>query len=474
MDGLTQEQQKELVTAEAPLKFVNDFQKALRALNLPPRPTREKMKGDTSKARGIYSAGAKLLGLWPPKLERDAVQAGAADMVKSMLRTTRNAFAHTYVELIFSRITNGYRRFIRADDLVYEVSELCPGLCPTREEVEAESELALAEKDGVEIAQSDFLSHVFSNRLAGLYLIHSMLQPLPQSLELLEKFRRDGRLGLETAQVERSGPLGSVFYSNSRYLNAEDDTTVVPLEIATDLVLLDSRVEVGLLRGDFVDHPKYKGRRVFSAGLNLTHLYHGKISMMFYLTRELGFVNKLYRGLAGATFDPEGPEVTLEKPWIAALEAFAIGGGCQVLLVLDYVIAEEGSYFNLPARKEGIIPGVSPMRFSRFVGERTAQQGILFDSTFPVGAPEARGIVNEVIPSAQMDEAIEKIVSKVTGAGLISAGANRKAIRIGQESRDQFRQYMALYCREQASCHFSPALIGNLERNWNAKNRRLE
>jgi thioesterase DpgC len=247
----------------------------------------------------------------------------------------------------------------------------------------------------------------------------------------------------------------------------------VPLEIATDLVLLDSRVEVGLLRGNFVDHPKYKGRRVFSAGLNLTHLYHGKISMMFYLVRELGFVNKVYRGLAGAVFDPEGPEVTLEKPWIAALEAFAIGGGCQVLLVLDYVIAEEGSYFNLPARKEGIIPGVAPMRFSRFVGERTAQQGILFDSTFPVSSPEARAIVNEVVPSAQMDEAIEKIVSKVTGAGLISAGANRKAIRIGQESRDQFRQYMALYCREQANCHFSPALIDNLERNWNAKNRRL-
>ena len=474
MDGLTQEQRKELVTAGAPLKSVNDFQKALRALNLPPRPTREKMKADTSKAQGIYRAGTRLLGLWPSKLKRDAAQARAADMVKSMLRAARNAFAHTYVELIFSRVTNGYRRFIRAEDLVYEVGELCPGLCPTRREVETESEMALAEKDGVEIAQSDFLSHVFSNRLAGLYLIHSMLQPLPQSQELLEKFRRDGRLSLGTAQVERRGPLGCVFYSNLRYLNAEDDTTLLPLEIATDLVLLDSRVEVGLLRGSLVDHPKYQGRRVFSAGLNLTHLYHGKISMMFYLTRELGFVNKVYRGLAEAAFHSDGPEVTLEKPLIAALEAFAIGGGCQILLVLDYVIAEEGSYFNLPARKEGIVPGVAPMRFPRFVGERNAQQGILFDSTFPVDSSEARGIVSEVVPSAQMDEAIEGIVAKVTGAGLISAGANRKAIRIGQESRDQFRQYMALYCREQASCLFSPALIDNLERNWNAKTRRLE
>lgn len=75
MDGLTQEQRQELLAAGAPLKSVNDFQKALRALNLPPRPTREKMKGDTSKARGIYRAGGKLLDVWPSKPERDAAQA---------------------------------------------------------------------------------------------------------------------------------------------------------------------------------------------------------------------------------------------------------------------------------------------------------------------------------------------------------------------------------------------------------------
>jgi thioesterase DpgC len=268
------------------------------------------------------------------------------------------------------------------------------------------------------------------------------------------------------ARIERRGPLGCVLFNNLRYLNAEDDTTVLPLERATDIVLLDPEIEVGLFRGNPVEHPKYKGRRIFSAGLNLTHLYYGELPLMFYINRDLGFVNKLYRGLADATFDPDGPETTLEKLWVAALEAFAIGGGCQILLVVDYVIAEEGSYFNLPARKEGIIPGVAPLRFSRFVGERMAQQGILFDKTFPVSSPEARGVINEVVPSAQMDEAIDRTAAAITGAGVVSAGANRKALRVGKESRDQLRQYMALYCREQANCHFSPALIANLERHW--------
>ena len=39
------------------------------------------------------------------------------------------------------------------------------------------------------------------------------------------------------------------------------------------------------------------------------------------------------------------------------VEAFAIGGGCQLLLVMDHTLAEDGSFFNLPARKEGIVPG---------------------------------------------------------------------------------------------------------------------
>jgi len=114
--------------------------------------------------------------------------------------------------------------------------------------------------------------------------------------------------------VERRGPLGCILFNNPRRLNAEDDATLLPLEVAADLVLLDSEIEMGLLRGNPMNHPKYQGRRVFSSGLNLTHLYQGKLSLMFYPTRDLGFVNKLYRGLAGENFDPDGPEDTLEKP----------------------------------------------------------------------------------------------------------------------------------------------------------------
>jgi (3,5-dihydroxyphenyl)acetyl-CoA 1,2-dioxygenase len=62
-------------------------------------------------------------------------------------------------------------------------------------------------------------------------------------------------------------------------------------------------------------------------------------------------------------------------------------------------------------------------------------------------------------------------VSSLTDSGLISAAANRHAIRIGQEPLDVFRQYMSVYAIEQARCHLSPALVNNLERHWRSRDR---
>jgi thioesterase DpgC len=70
-----------------------------------------------------------------------------------------------------------------------------------------------------------------------------------------------------------------------------------------------------------------------------------------------------------------------------------------------------------------------------------------------------------------MDEEIERTVARLTDSGMVSAASNRRAFRAGEEPLDAFRRYMAVYAREQAYCHFSPALIANLEKNWGAAAR---
>ena len=160
------------------------------------------------------------------------------------------------------------------------------------------------------------------------------------------------------------------------------------------------------------------------------------------------------------------PTPTTEKPWIAAVETFAIGGGCQYLLVMDYTLAEKSAYMTLPARKEGIIPGLANMRLPRFVGDRITRQAILFDRRLEADSVEGQLIVDEIVPDGQMDGAIERTVSKLTSSGSVSTAGNRKALRVCQESLDDVRRYLASYAHEQVKCHLSPALIRNLEENW--------
>jgi thioesterase DpgC len=329
--------------------------------------------------------------------------------------------------------------------------------------MESERQLKLADKTGVELAQGLLTSDILADPRIGGHLVESMLRPTPLASEHLDELRSTGRVDLGAARVTRHGRAGVLELCNPRHLNAEDGTTLPETEAAVDLVLLDPEIEVGVFRGGVVDHPRYAGQRPFGAGINLTHLYHGRIDFLFYLIRDMGYVNKLYRGLAG------GPE----KLWIAGVEQFAIGGACQLLHVMDHVIAVRGVRMYLPARREGIIPGASNLRLWRSVGDRAARQAILSGRAWTAGEPDADLICDEVVDAEQIDEAVEQRIEALTSSGLVNAAANRSAIRAGQEPLDLFREYMSTYACEQAYCHLSPALVRNLEEHWNADRRSL-
>jgi (3,5-dihydroxyphenyl)acetyl-CoA 1,2-dioxygenase len=137
------------------------------------------------------------------------------------------------------------------------------------------------------------------------------------------------------------------------------------------------------------------------------------------------------------------------------------------------VVAERGCRLYLPARKEGIIPGASNLRLPRSVGDRLARQAILSGLEFEAGVPPAELLCDEVVEQGEMDAAVEARVEALTSSGLINAAANRRALRVGEEPLDIFRQYMATYAREQAHCHLSPALVRNLEEHWSAHQRTV-
>jgi thioesterase DpgC len=128
---------------------------------------------------------------------------------------------------------------------------------------------------------------------------------------------------------------------------------------------------------------------------------------------------------------------------------------------------------TLPARKEGIIPGMANLRLWRFVGDRIARQAVMYERGIPCDSPEGRMIIDRIVPPDQTDAAVAEAINGLTSAGVVSARSNRVAFRAAQEPLDLFRRYAAVYAREQAHCHFSPALIANLEQHWNAAQRKM-
>ncbi len=387
-------------------------------------------------------------------------------------RPSRDRFLKANIESVYGALTDGFKRFVRVEDLVLQAAEAYPGLVPTAGQLAAEAALPLKAKQGLEIDQSLLLAHVLAHPRCGTHLCHAMLLPLPGTQAALAALDAEGFVDLGPVRVERHGRAAHLLSSNPHYLNAEDQGTIAAMEIGVDVATLDPKTTIAVLRGQRVENAKHAGRRIFGSGINLTHLYHGSIPFLWYIQRELGFMHKYLRGVATQDVLPDDVSgAGIEKPWIAVVEGFAIGGHCQILLVMDYVLAATDAFMTLPARKEGIIPGAANLRLPRFTGDRLARQLIQAERRLQCDGPEGKLICDEIVPAADMDAAIKRTVAMLSSAGSVGAIGNRRAFRVAVEPLDLFRRYCAVYAREQAACHFSAALIQNLEQNWGVARR---
>jgi thioesterase DpgC len=448
-------------------------QKAVAAWIKMPSAAAGKFMRDCDTLSRFWKASSDLLVKLPKKPKRSREQQRAAELILSETRRSRELFLKHHGDAIYRKLTKNLSAFKRVDQLCDDAAKLVPGLTPTKKQIDADDGLQ-GERDGVAVDQGIFLAHMLASAESGMHLCHAMLLPKPVATERLAEFATNGMIDFGPARVERKGKAAIVTIQNPRYLNAEDAYTLADTETATDIAILDPMSEICVLRGGKVDHPKYAGRNVFCAGINLTHLYRGMIPYLWYIERDMGVVNKIFRGVA---FGPNGPDEiyggTVEKPWVCQLDTFAIGGGCQYLLAMDYIVAGRDAYMTLPARKEGIIPGAANLRLTRFVGARAARQAIMMDRRFDCDSPEGRMICDVIAPTGEVERAVVKVVDDFTSSGVVSAAGNRRALRVSEEPLDLFRRYMAVYCREQAYCHYSPALIANLEQHWNAASRKI-
>lgn len=449
-----------------------------------PVPARPVAPDRAPHLRGDFDADAAALSRYleglqervdrlPARPDRGEADRRAADRDLTAGRRGRIAFMRTHGERLHRELTDGGRRSARIEELALSAADRVPGLAPTAARLAGERTHVQSAKDGHEIDQGILLWGMLRSPVAGLRIVESMLEPTPRALAALPAFRSAGELDLGTVHLKREGGTTTLTVNNLRYLNAEDDHLAEDLETAVDLVLLDEESHVGVVRGGVMEHPRYRDRRVFSSGINLTKLYHGQISYVdFLIRRELGYIHKLIRGIRwpeGA--DPLSPDGIVEKPWIAAVDGHAIGGGMQLLLAFDRVIADTGVHLSLPALQEGIVPGVANLRLGRLIGPRASRQVILGGRRIEADEPDALRICDSIVEPEQMDKAVAEAAETLDDPAV---APNRRMINLIEEPVDALRAYMAEFALEQARRLYSDDVIGNIERTWLSRRRGAE
>lgn len=397
--------------------------------------------------RDLLAAGLKLG-------RSHEIQAHTEALLRAQ-RSVRTKFMDRHAELIYRQITCDGARYMSLAELIEEAAQRYPALVPNRSEMANERAQPLAARDGLEIDQAIFVGGILRSSQPSAHLARSMRRPSSEAEQNLAKFQTDGAIAFDTVLLERRGSAAHITLRNISCLNAENLQFLHDMEAAVDLALLNPEVSVGILRGGEMTHPKYLGRRVFCAGIHLGDLYEGRIPLIdFFIARELGLLSKLRRGL----YLPHRKHVEIDKPWIAVVEGFAIGGGMQMVLAVDYILAAQDAYFSLPAANEGIVPGLANLRLPKVAGN-LARRMILMGHVVEASTPEARLICDEIVSSNAIERALQEAVDLLS---VPAATANKRMLNYSDEPLDQFCSYLAEFSVEQAVRIHSPDVLNKL------------
>ena len=423
---------------------------------------------DINLFQKFIAYGELLLSGLSKRDNRDANEHHYAETIHFHSRNLRFDLLSHHCEHIYEILTEKNKLFFRLDELAYKASEIFDGLTPTISAMNEETNKPQLEREAREFDQAIFVHKILRSNKCGNHLLEAMRRPLKKSQDIISVFHKVGCVELDKVILQRQeNGLCYVTIQNDEHLNSEDDQLMNDLEVAVDLVNLDSKTLVGIMRGGVMKHPSYSGRRVFSAGINLKYLGEGKISFLnFFLGREMGLLGKIQRGLSPNSWNSIQNAFCNEKPWLAVVDTFAIGGGAQLLLAFDKVIAASDSYIILPAANEGFIPGAANLRLTRFCGSRLARHLIFDGKKLRADQEESKYFFDRIEDQSVLDEVVEAEANLLTHPATV---ANRRMLMAAEEPQDHFREYMADFCLNQIYCLYNKDIIQKIASQWSRK-----
>jgi enoyl-CoA hydratase len=213
----------------------------------------------------------------------------------------------------------------------------------------------------------------------------------------------DTAMGFENILLDRDGPVGLMTLNRPRVLNALSPQLVAEVGDALHELEEDAEIRAAVLTG---------GPTVFAAGADIGDM------------AERSPVDQLLRDHTGRW----ARLTTFTKPLIAAVNGYALGGGCELALMCDLIVAGDSARFGQPEINLGIIPGAGgTQRWPRTVGKYLAMEVNLGGA--PISAQRAYqlGLVNKVVPA-------EVTVRVAVGLARQLAGKAPLAVRMAKDS----------------------------------------
>jgi enoyl-CoA hydratase len=228
-------------------------------------------------------------------------------------------------------------------------------------------------------------------------------------------------MAYETLLYEKRDGIGYVTVNRPEKLNALNDQVMEELDACFRAIREDAEIRAVIVMG--------AGGKAFVAGADVKELAERA-------------------PLQGKATSLRGQRIlesieSLGKPAIAAVNGYALGGGCELALACTLRIASETARFGVPEVKLGIIPGYGgTQRLARLVGKGRALELILTGE--PVNAQEAYriGLVNQVVPAENLDSAAEALARKIMANAPLAVQLAMEAVHHGLEMTQKEGQFL--------------------------------
>ncbi len=216
-------------------------------------------------------------------------------------------------------------------------------------------------------------------------------------------------MSFETILVEKKGPVTLITLNRPQALNALNSQVLAELIEAFAAFDADPEQRCAVLTGS---------EKAFAAGADIKEMQSQSFADMY-----------------GANFFAGYERVTAtRKPWIAAVSGFALGGGCELAMMADFIIAADNAKFGQPEIKLAVTPGMGgSQRLTRAIGKAKSMEMCLTGRMMDAAEAERSGLVARVVPVADLLSEATKVAETIAGMAPLATIATKEMVNAAFE-----------------------------------------